>query len=286
MENIDPGLYVLATPIGNLSDISLRALALLRQADILACEDTRHSRTLLHHHGIAPPQLIALHAHNERMVTNRLVAYVGSGKRVALLCDAGTPGISDPGARLCAAMRAAGLPVIPIPGPCAAIVAWSATGLSDERFLFAGFLPSKKGARRAEIERLAAIPAALILYEAPHRIADTLDDLARALEPARTVTLARELTKRFEQIVTCPIREAPAWLEADPNRSRGEFVLIISAPDPTATNAWSAQTEQWLRALCAHLSPAQAAKIAAEACAVPREQLYQRALMLAPQALS
>ncbi|MCF8178347.1 MAG: 16S rRNA (cytidine(1402)-2'-O)-methyltransferase, partial [Sulfuritalea sp.] len=201
MEN---ALYVVATPIGNLGDISLRALDTLRGVDLVACEDTRHARQLLDHHGIKVPTL-ALHQHNENEAAAKLVRLLGEGQRVALVSDAGTPGVSDPGARTVAAVRAAGFRVIPLPGSNAAITAMSAAGLSDARFLFVGFLPAKVGARKTAILELAAVNAALVFYEAPHRVTETVAELAALLEPQRDIVIARELTKMFEQIERMPL---------------------------------------------------------------------------------
>jgi 16S rRNA (cytidine1402-2'-O)-methyltransferase len=268
-------LYVVATPIGNLGDISERALATLRAADVVACEDTRHTRHLLDHFGIRAPTF-ALHQHNEREAAAKVVALLAAGKRVALVSDAGTPGISDPGAKAVAAVRAAGYRVVPLPGPSAASVALSAAGLADERVLFAGFLPAKVGARGTAIMELATVPAALVFYEAPHRVAETVADLAARLEPTRTLVIARELTKQFEQIAVLPLAEGPAWLAADDNHRRGEFVLIVSGPPPR--EGLDAESERVLAALLAELPTKQAAKLAAEITGQPKNALYQRAL--------
>lgn len=265
----------MATPLGNLGDITLRALDLLRRADAVACEDTRHARPLLDHFDIKVPTF-ALHDHNEQEASGKLLALLAEGKTVALISDAGTPGISDPGARAVARVQEAGYPVIPLPGPNAAATAFSASGLSDERFLFVGFLPAKPGARRAEIERLKGVDAALVFYEAPHRIEETITDLAALLEPERQLVVARELTKLFEQIVRMPIAEAPAWLAADSNRQRGEFVLIVSAPP--ARSGLDVDAERILKTLLADLPTKQAAKLAAEITGVSKNELYQRAL--------
>ncbi|MBI4985992.1 MAG: 16S rRNA (cytidine(1402)-2'-O)-methyltransferase [Rhodocyclales bacterium] len=270
-------LYVVATPLGNLDDITLRAVALLRAADLIACEDTRHSRHLLDRHGIRAP-LLPLHEHNENAAAEKLVAALGAGKRVALVSDAGTPGISDPGARAIAAVRAAGHRVVPLPGPNAAIAALSAAGLPDARFLFAGFLPTKAAARRADIARLAAVPGALVFYEAPHRVAETVADLVAALEPQRTLVVARELTKLFEEIAAMPLADAPAWFAADANRARGEFVLIVSGPPPRL--GIDAEAERVLALLLAELPVKQAAKLAAAIAGASKNELYQRALEL------
>jgi 16S rRNA (cytidine1402-2'-O)-methyltransferase len=277
MSEIPNALYVVATPIGNLGDITLRALETLRGADLIACEDTRHARHLLDHHGIRAATL-SVHEHNEAAAATKLVDTLSSGKRVALISDAGTPGISDPGARACAAVRAAGFRVVPLPGPSAAITALSAAGLPDARFLFAGFLPPRAMARRHEIEALKGIPAALVFYEAPHRIEETIADLATLLEPERTLVVARELTKLFEQIAVLPLVEGPAWLAADENHKRGEFVLIVSAPPPSV--GLTAETERVLKALLAELPVKQAAKLAAEITGTAKNALYERALQL------
>lgn len=275
--NTTAALYVVATPLGNLDDITLRALETLRGAELIACEDTRHTRHLLDRHGIRA-QLLAVHEHNESAAAEKLVAALREGRRVALVSDAGTPGISDPGARAVAAVRAAGFAVVPLPGPSAAVTALSASGLTDARYLFAGFLPTKATARRAAIEELAAVPAALVFYEAPHRIEETVADLAALLEPGRTLVVARELTKLFEQIVAMPVAEGPAWLAADANRRRGEFVLAVSGPPPR--EGLDAATERVLKALLAELPVKQAAKLAAEITGAAKNDLYRRALEL------
>lgn len=274
---LTPALYVVATPIGNLGDITLRALEVLRAADCIACEDTRHARHLLDHHGIRVPTL-ALHQHNENAAAEKLLALLDEGRRLALITDAGTPGISDPGAKAVAAVRAAGFAVIPLPGANAAVTALSAAGLADTRFLFVGFLPAKVGARGTAIEQLAGIEAALVFYEAPHRVLETIADLAARLEPQREIVIARELTKLFEQIVRLPLAEAMTWLEADPDRQRGEFVLIVSPPPPR--QGLDRETERVLALLLAELPVKQAAQLAAEITGQPKNALYARALEL------
>jgi 16S rRNA (cytidine1402-2'-O)-methyltransferase len=277
-----PALYVVATPIGNLADISLRALEVLRVADTVACEDTRHARHLLDHHDIKAP-LLAVHQHNEQQAAAKLIEAIGQGKRVALISDAGTPGVSDPGARTVAAVRAAGHRVVPIPGASAAITALSASGLMDEKFHFVGFLPAKVGARRTALEKLATIEAALVFYEAPHRVVETVDDLLAGLGGEREIVIARELTKLFEQIVRLPLAEAPAWLAADSNHHRGEFVLIVAGPAPR--EGLDAEAERVLKTLLAELPTKQAAKLAAEITGVGKNELYQRALALKNETL-
>ena len=277
MSLMEIALYVVATPIGNLGDITLRALETLRGVDLVACEDTRHARHLLDHHGIKVPTL-ALHQHNENEAAEKLIRLLGEGKCLALVSDAGTPGISDPGARTVAAVRAAGFKVIPLPGPNAAIAAMSAAGLADQRFLFVGFLPAKVGARRTAIAELAGVDAALVFYEAPHRVVETVAELAELLQPQREIVIARELTKMFEQIERMPLAAAPAWLAADANHQRGEFVLVVSAPPPR--EGMDAETERVLAALLNELPVKQAAKLAAEITGQPKNALYARALEL------
>ena len=268
-------LSIVATPIGNLGDITLRALDTLRTADVIACEDTRHARRLLDHHDIRG-QLLALHEHNEQQAAAKLLALLADGKSVALISDAGTPAISDPGARAVAAVRQAGYRVTPLPGPNAAIAALSAAGLDDAQFHFVGFLPAKSGARRTALESLKSLPATLVFYEAPHRIEETLADLAALLSPAREIVIARELTKLFEQIERLPLADAPAWLAADENHRRGEFVLLVAAPPPAT--GLDAGTERILALLLAELPVKQAAKLAAAITGQSKNALYERAL--------
>lgn len=274
---VAPALYVVATPLGNLGDITLRALACLRVADAIACEDTRHSRPLLDHFGITAP-CFAVHEHNENEASEKLIALLAEGKRVALITDAGTPGISDPGARAVAAAHAAGYRVVPMPGASAVVSLLSVAGLMGSRFLFAGFLPPKTTARRAAIEALRAVPATLVFYEAPHRIVETVADLAGVLEPERVLAIGRELTKRFEEVARMPLSEAVSWLKADTNRERGEFVLAVSAaPEQQGLDA---DSDRILRALLGELPTKQAAKLAAEITGQSKNELYARALQL------
>ncbi len=276
-EPVKAALSIVATPIGNLGDITLRALETLRQADVIACEDTRHARRLLDHHAIHV-QLLAVHEHNEQAAAAKLIGLLATGKRVALISDAGTPGISDPGARTVAAVRAAGFTVTPLPGPNAAIAALSAAGLDDAAFHFIGFLPAKVGARRTALEALKPIVATLVFYEAPHRIEETVADLVALLEPERDIVIARELTKLFEEIVRLPLPAAPAWLAADDNHRRGEFVLLVSATQPR--EGLDAESERILKTLLAELPVKQAAKLASTITGVAKNDLYQRALAL------
>ena len=272
-------LYVVATPIGNLRDVTLRALDILRTADIVAAEDTRVTARLLARYGIAARPR-ALHRHNEARETAALVAALADGRSVALVSDAGTPGVSDPGARLARAARDAGHRVVPIPGASALAAAVSAAGLVAERFAFIGFLPSQAKARRECLATIGAWPVALVFYEAPHRIAATIAELAVALDARRPLTIAREITKTFESIVTMPLGEATAWLAADANRTRGEFVLIVDAPLPSDVESASPEAVRVLARLLEELPPARAARVAADLTGVGRDQLYARALEL------
>jgi len=268
-------LYVVATPLGNLGDIGARALEVLRGADAVACEDTRHTRRLLDHFGIRA-ETFSLHEHNEAAAAERLIRLLREGRSVALVSDAGTPAVSDPGARAVAAVRAAGFAVIPVPGPNAAVAALSASGLTDPHFLFYGFLPAKQAARRTALAALKGLPCALVFHEAPHRIEETVADLAAVLEPGRTLVIARELTKLFESIVSLPLEDATAWLAADEDRRRGEFVLAVSSPPPD--EGVPAGAERVLDALLAELPLKQAVKLAAEISGASKNALYERAL--------
>jgi 16S rRNA (cytidine1402-2'-O)-methyltransferase len=268
-------LYVVATPLGNLGDISARALEVLRGAAAIACEDTRHTRRLLDHFGIRT-ETFSLHEHNEAAASERLRRLLREGRAVALVSDAGTPAVSDPGARAVAAVRAAGFDAIPVPGPNAAVAALSASGLADPHFLFYGFLPTKEAARRKALAELKPLPCALVFYEAPHRIEEAVADLAAVLEPGRTLVVARELTKLFESIVSLPLAEAPAWLATDADRRRGEFVLVVSAPPPA--EGVSAEAARVLELLLAELPLKQAVKLAAEISGASKNALYDLAL--------
>jgi len=273
-------LYVVATPLGNLRDITLRALDTLEAVDHVAAEDTRVSAVLLARYGITTPML-SLHEHNEARRAREIVALLESDKSVALITDAGTPAISDPGALLVRAVSEAGFAVVPVPGPSAVIAALSASGLAADRWLFAGFLPAKAAARRTEIRKLAAWPFAIVLYESPHRIEATLKDLAAELSPERTLSIARELTKRFESIHRCPVGDAPAWLSADANRQRGEFVLVLDAPAPVEAGEDQVELDHLLTSLLAELPVAQAVRLAVAISGAPRNRLYGRALEIA-----
>jgi 16S rRNA (cytidine1402-2'-O)-methyltransferase len=275
---------VVATPIGNLRDLTLRALDILSSADIVAAEDTRVTATLLARHRITTKPR-ALHAHNEARQVDSLVGALAAGRSVALVSDAGTPGISDPGARLVRAVRGAGHRIVPIPGANAIAAAVSAAGLVAERFAFIGFLPTQAKARREWLDTVAQWPLALVFYEAPHRIQATLIDLAQSLDPQRTLTVAREMTKAFETIASMPLSEAAAWVAGDANRVRGEFVLIVDAPAHRAqSGAFAADADRKLAALLDELAPARAARVAASVTRLPRDALYARALELQARA--
>ena len=270
-------LYVVATPIGNLGDITFRALDVLRAADLVAAEDTRVSGKLLGHFGLAK-NLLSVREHNEKAGAQKIIEALGRGQRVALVTDAGTPAVSDPGAHVVAAVRAAGFKVVPIPGASAVVAALSASGLVSPHFLYYGFLPSKRGERRSALEAIKGLPYALVFYEAPHRIKETVADLAAVLGETRTLVIARELTKLFEQIHACSLAEAPAWLAADPNRERGEFVLIVSGAEAIETG--DAEARKVLEILLRELPVSQAAKLAAEISGGKKKALYELALKL------
>lgn len=275
-------LYMVATPIGNLADISLRALHVLQLADTVACEDTRHTQSLLRAYGISKggAQTLAVHQHNEAEAAQHVIQRLQGGERVAYVSDAGTPAISDPGARLAAAVIAAGLRVLPLPGASSIITALSACGAvapSDEAsgFLFAGFLSSKAGLRQSAIAAFQTEARSVVLLEAPHRIEALAKDLS--ILGSRPVTLARELTKQFEQIHTVPASEASAWLAADPQHARGEFVVVIH---PAPTQAESGDGERVLKLLLAELPLKTAVKLAAEISGESKNVLYDKALAL------
>ncbi len=269
-------LYVVATPIGNLADITLRALEILRIVDAVAAEDTRVTGRLLSHHGITK-RLIAVHEHNEKRATGQVLALLGAGQSLALACDAGTPAISDPGALLVGAVRSAGFPVTPVPGPSAAIAAFSASGLADPHFLFYGFLPERAGPRRRALEPLAALPYAVVFYEAPHRIEDCMADLRAAFGDERRVVIARELTKLFETVHECALAEAPAWLAADAMHRKGEFVVIVEGAQPRAERD-EGPVRHALTALLAELPLRQAVDLAVKITGVARNDVYKLAL--------
>ncbi len=273
---------MVATPIGNLADITLRALHVLALADTVACEDTRHTQALLRAYGIdkLAAQLLAVHEHNETQAAEELVRRMGQGQRVAYVSDAGTPAISDPGARLVAATQAAALPVVPLPGASSITAALSVAGLAADDgtaggFVFVGFLPSKAGERATAVAELAQQPRSVVLLEAPHRI----EALAEALAVLgqRTLIVGRELTKQFEQVVQLPAAGFAPWLAGDPNRRRGEFVLVLH---PAPVPADSGQDTRVLQLLLAELPLKTAVRLAAEITGAPRNALYGTALTL------
>jgi 16S rRNA (cytidine1402-2'-O)-methyltransferase len=273
-------LYVVATPIGNLADITLRAIHVLTLVDAIACEDTRHSAPLLRQLGIEGKPLLAVHQHNEREAADGVLSRLARGERVAYISDAGTPAISDPGAALVAAAQAAGRRVMPIPGASSSVAALSVAGDTIVGpFTFIGFLPSKSGERALALKLLAADAHTQILFEAPHRI----EALAAALGEAcgaRQLTVCRELTKQFETVHTLPADEFAAWLAADANRSRGEFVLVLHAAAAEVSDAAEAAHDTTLRTLLAELPLKQAVALAATLTGAPRNALYERALAL------
>jgi len=271
-------LYVVATPIGNVTDITLRALQVLLLADVVACEDTRKTGALLTRFGLNK-QMVAAHQHNEREAAEKLIQRLHAGERVALVSDAGTPAVSDPGARIVDAVRTAGLNVVPVPGASAAIAALSASGLVNDRFHFVGFLPAKPKQRESELSTLKSMTATLVIYEAPHRIVDCVEALAAVLEPARQVVFARELSKLFEEIHRCPLGEALAWVKADANRERGEFVVLVEGAT-VATDAEDAEAERILNILLAECSVKQAANLTAQITGRKKNALYERALQI------
>lgn len=276
-------LYVVATPIGNLRDVTLRALEVLAGVDVIAAEDTRTTGRLLEAHAIST-RLLALHEHNERAATGKILALLAAGQSVALVSDAGTPGVSDPGAHAVARVREEGFPVVPIPGPNAALCALSATGTPASHFLFFGFLPAKPGARRRELETLKDLSCAVVFYEAPHRIAGCLEDLAAVFGTERRITIARELTKLFEEIHTCALGETAAWIEADANRQRGEFVLVVWEPQAVEVpSILSDAARRTLEILAQELPLKQAAKLAAALTGESKKELYGYGLSLKPE---
>jgi len=272
---LTPGvLFVVATPIGNLSDASPRSVDTLKSVQVIACEDTRTTRTLLARYGIAT-RALALHEHNERRAAAGLIAALREGKNVALVSDAGTPALSDPGAFLVAEAHRAGIRVCPLPGPSAVAAAVSVCGFPAENFLFAGFLPASRAARRKALEALD-LPWPVVLYEAPHRIAQALEDLKQRFGEAREILIARELSKKFEEVVRLPLGEAGAWLGARAERAQGEFVLVL-APGG-APRAGGPDPDKVLALLLESLAPSEAARLAAKITGTPKNRLYRKTL--------
>ena len=274
MSSVQPGcLWVVATPIGHRDDLSARAIETLRTVAVIAAEDTRHSRPLLVHHNIDTP-LIALHEHNERDAVDAVVRRMQGGDAVALISDAGTPLISDPGFRLVRAARAAGIRCIPVPGACAAIAALSVAGLPSDRFVFEGFLPPKAAARRSRLQELASDARTLIFYESSHRVAESLADMRDVFGADREAVLARELTKLFETVLGAPLAALAARVVADPDQQRGEHVILVAGRGEEA-DAKLAEGQRVFAILREELPPAKAAKLAAAISGAPRKALYE-----------
>ncbi|RMO86923.1 Ribosomal RNA small subunit methyltransferase I [Pseudomonas syringae pv. philadelphi] len=279
VSNSTPGsLYVVATPIGNLDDMSVRALKVLREVALIAAEDTRHSARLMQHFGISTP-LAACHEHNERDEGSRFITRLLAGDDVALISDAGTPLISDPGYHLVRQARAAGVPVVPVPGACALIAALSAAGLPSDRFIFEGFLPAKAVGRRAKLELVKEEPRTLIYYEAPHRILECLQDMELVFGAERHALLAREITKTFETLKGLPLGELRAFVEADGNQQRGECVVLVSGwTPPEDEDVIGTEARRVLDLLLEEMPLKRAAALAAEITGVRKNLLYQVAL--------
>ena len=265
-------LFIVATPIGNLADLSPRALDTLRDVAAICAEDTRHTRQLLSHFGIERP-LVALHEHNEEAISARVVERILGGESLALVSDAGTPLVSDPGYRVVRAARAAGVRVSPIPGACAAIAALSVAGLPSDRFVFEGFLPARSSARRERLSRLASETRTVVFYESSHRIEESLADMVVVFGDARPAVLARELTKLFETVLDGSVAELHARVAADPNQRKGEFVVMVQGAGDDA-EAQLIEGQRLYARLSEHLPPSTAAKLAAELSGAPRKALY------------
>ena len=271
-------LYVVATPIGNIADISVRALKILSLVDGVGCEDTRNTAQLFSRYGISQ-SLFAAHQHNEREVTAKIIQRLQAGERIALVSDAGTPGISDPGARIVDAVLDAGLRVVPVAGASAAIAALSVGGLVSDQFHFAGFLPAKAKQRESVLSNLVQTSATLVFYEAPHRILETVDALTQAFGSERRIVFGREISKLFEQIHRCPLGEAGAWITADSNRQRGEFVLLVEGAPSSSTDD-AAEAQRILGILLEECSVSQAAALTARITGQKKNALYELALQL------
>ncbi len=272
-------LYVVATPIGNLQDITLRALDILKSVDVIAAEDTRHTSGLLSHFAIQKKQ-VAVHQHNEHKSAELLLARLQAGESIALVTYAGTPGISDPGAIVVDVLREAGVTIVPIPGASAVIAALSASGITNSSFTFYGFLPASGSQRRHALEALKVQTSTLVFYEAPHRVIESAIDMALILGADRRLTIARELTKTFETFHRCLLSDAAAWLQADPNQQRGEFVLLVEAAPVKQLAPISDETERILKLLLEDLPLKQAVKLAVEISGVKKNLIYEFALKL------
>ncbi len=272
-------LYVVATPIGNLSDLSRRAAETLSAVDLIAAEDTRHSRIILAHLALRKP-VVSYHAHNEAQRSAELLRRLQAGEQVALISDAGTPLVSDPGFRLVDLAHRHAIPVVPVPGPSAVITALSAAGLATDRFTFLGFLPSKKKARQELLRSVVDAGQTQVFFESSHRIRDTLCDFQRCFDNARLMAIARELTKQFEEIVRLPVGEAVDWLDSDANRSRGEFVLLLSGVEVPACDAGrqSSEIDRLITLLQPQLPLKKVVEICVDYFGVPKNQVYRMAL--------
>lgn len=271
-----PLLFVVATPLGNLRDLSPRARDTLAAVDAIAAEDTRHSQRLLDAYGIRAKRLLSLHQHNEQEAAGKIIEMLGNGQHVALITDAGTPAISDPGARLVARVREAGYAVSPIPGACAAVAALSVAGIVEGGFRFIGFLPAKALARHSALMALAGERDAMVFYEAPHRVAECVADMVAAFGCGREILIARELTKLHEEIAAMPLSEAGAWFAGNDNRKRGEFVLVVRGAD--APDGAEAEALRVLGLLLDNLQLRSAVRLAAKITGMPRKGLYAQAL--------
>lgn len=267
------GLYVVATPIGNLEDISYRAVRVLTGVDLIAAEDTRHSRVLLAHYGITTP-MQALHEHNEAQVAGRMLERIAAGEAIALISDAGTPLISDPGYRLVRAARETDLPVFALPGPSAVTTALSVAGLPPDRFAFEGFLPSKAVARRKRLETLAHETRTLVFFESSHRIEAAIGDIAEIFGPGRLAAVCRELTKKFETVMRAPLAEISERIAADKNQTKGEFVVVIEGYEGSEGESMVAALNM-ASALLEYLPASQAARVAAKLNDVSRRDVYK-----------
>ena len=272
-------LYVVATPIGNLGDITLRALEVLKSVDAIAAEDTRHTSGLLGHFGISK-KLIAVHQHNEQQSAENLLARLQAGESIALVTDAGTPAVSDPGAIVVNVLQKAGVKIVPIPGASAVVAALSASGITNNGFHFIGFLPASGSQRRKALEAVKTQTSTLVFYEAPHRIIECVEDLSTVFGDARRMTIAREITKTFETFHHCLLGEAKNWLMSDPNQQRGEFVLLIEASEDTDDNIAEVEAERVLRLLLADLPLKQAVTLAVEITRAKKNWVYELALSI------
>ncbi len=272
-------LFVVATPIGHLGDISARAIEVLKQVDRIAAEDTRHSGRLMQHFAISTPML-ALHEHNERKVAPALVGQLQAGQSIALISDAGTPLISDPGFNLVRLARQSDVRVVPIPGPSALVCALSAAGLATDRFVFEGFLPAKSVARRARLEQLVREPRTLVFYESSHRIVDCLGDMAEVFGDSRRAVLARELTKQFETIHQDELGTLQRWVKADSNQQKGEIVLLVEGWSQPDNDTLNAEAERVLQILMDELPVKTAAKLASRLTGLNKRELYERGVAL------